>query len=259
MPIRHLVLFLTFAVFTAPSVASVDPSEVVHMTCDLDGDGVTEVIEFFMEAKHSSSASFIDDFTIVVNGDSTSHFSEVPTGEIICVDIDSLDNFMELAVSESGPSDDPAVFFFRYIGGELVELGKLPGRLNATRAGMVVDGSGEVQAHCRGHLLHTWFYACKFRLNAGNGFDLVREDFYPMGANLELREQLSLVSAPGGLNLSAVLPPGAKLTIVGSDDVRWCLVESEGSSQGWFELVDSGTLADGRRVHDVFHGLWNAD
>lgn len=251
-----ILVFVALAGFSAVSAESIDRNNLV---CDLDGDGVDEDIEFFMEAKHSKYTDVFDDFTIVVNGDSTSHYADALTGVFRSVDIDSLDNFKELSVSEYGPSDDPAVYFFRYIDGELIELGKLPGRLESGGPSMIVDGSGEVRARCRGQLLHTWFHACKFRVNENNRLDLVREGFYPMGAKLELREELSLVTEPGGKNLSTVLAPGAWITVVGSDDVRWCLAKTDDNVRGWFEMSDFNTLADGRKVHAVFQGLCLAD
>ena len=229
------------------------------MRCDLNGDGLEEDIEFIAESKHSSLPAWLDDFTIVINGDSTSRFASGLTGECLCVDIDPLDSFKELVVSEYGPSDDPAEYFFRYVDGELAELGKLPGRLNSDPASMLIDGSGEVQTRCRGQLLHTWYHPCKFRVGADHRFFPVPEDFYPMGVTLELLGRLSLLDKPGGRNVSAVVGPGAKITVVGSDDVRWCLAKTEDGVQGWFELVDFSRLADGRLVFEVFNGLCIAD
>ena len=233
---------------------TLNPVVISH---DLNGDGVIEEIRF--EPIEAAGQMGYHEFAIVVNGARSVYGGEYLTGEFHVVDIDSTDGLVELAASEYGPSDDPAVYFFRYPKHELIALGRLPGHLDSSWAGIAIDGSGMIVAHCRGRLLHTWWYACKYEVGQSGEFERVQEAAYPMDAKLTVRQELPLVSDVAGDEIVVVLRPGNLITVLSSDDVSWCLAESEDGVQGWFELASPMRLADGRSVHEVFEGLRIAD
>ena len=224
---------------------------------DLDGNGVEEEVVFDLERITEPISP--DRFHITIDGVRSSFGGSNLTGDFRVVDIDSTDNLLELAVPEYGPSDDCKSYFFRYLDGALIEMGALPGRLMQQPLPLLVDGGGTVFARCRGHVLHTWFYACKYRVTANHIFELIREPFYSMGAELKILAELDLHSTPGSDEIVATLQPGDKLTILGSDDINWCQVETEPGLLGWFEVDDRGYTLGGRMAQDVFDGLWLAD
>lgn len=93
---------------------------------DLDGDGETDTIAAVLE--HTSDTS------ILVNGISLEYAPMSPTEEIYIIDMDSRDNYKEIAIFDEGPSGDPTFIFIRYDGEELYSL--------PIDRGALMDGQG---------------------------------------------------------------------------------------------------------------------
>jgi hypothetical protein len=254
-----VILACLFSTLCVPNVGAEEVNTHTSFSCDLDGDGVAEAVEFRMSAIHTSSTTYYDDYYLSINGVGTSRFGNGLTGFCRPVDVDSTDKCVELAVSVTGPSGDDATHFFRYSNGELVEIGTLPGRPQSEWRPLVIDGSGVVVAHCRGRILHTWFYSCKHGINANGVFERIPEPTYPMGAVLTLKQGFALVEEIGSTAAAVELNQGDQITLLCSDDERWCLAETEDHRQGWFEVSSFNLLSDGRRATEVFKGLCMAD
>jgi hypothetical protein len=180
-------------------------------------------------------------------------------GKFEIVDIDSTDQFMEIVVPESGPSDDHGVYVFRFDGSEILSLGYIPG---AFYWGDQVrfDGSGIVTGTCRGHILCTWWYRCQFRLDEHQTLKHIEKDFYEMKhpLSLTLKTELSLKKSPSDTTTVGFLQPGDRLIVVGTDNESWCLIETESGLRGWF-AIERFRWINGKEVRDVFDGLRFAD
>lgn len=87
---------------------------------DLNGDGQEDEIEAVLGWHDSTNSSYIK-----VNGIKKSFYTDSPTGEAYIIDMDSKDNFVEVAVFDDGPSGDPIYDFFRYDGNELYNIGSI--------------------------------------------------------------------------------------------------------------------------------------
>lgn len=252
-----LASLLLFAHLANPALAG-RAQFASALSRDLDGDGKAEKIEF--AAPRMAGGDACCEFSIAINGHRSPVFHGVSlTGEIAVVDIDSTDNLLELAVPEYGPSDDYAVHFFRYVQGRLVAIGDLPGSMQPDWRTLLVDGSGVVRTRCRGKILQTWFYPCMFKVSSAGTFERLHEATYPMNTELTMLQELHLVSRIGDTNPSVTLRPGDKITVLCSDDERWCQVETHDGRVGWFEVLAYDKLADGRHAGEVFKGLSIAD
>jgi hypothetical protein len=227
------------------------------MSRDLDGDGVPERISF--EAAQDDHGNACCEFFITVNGTTYTYRGINVVGPMMVVDVDSTDSYLELAVSEHGPSSDEATYFFRYSGGTLVKTGELPGCPQADWRPLVVDGSGVVIAHCRGEILQTWYYPCKYDVGPSGFLERIYESSYPMGTDLTVLQDFKLVAASDASYAPVELHPGDKITVLSSDDRHWCLVETKDGKRGWFSVTGFSRLADGRSAHEVFEGLSSAD
>ena len=84
----------------------------------MDGDGKEDIINAVLKPRDDSSY-------IEVNGLEVSIYPDHPTGEIFIIDMDSRDNYLEVAVFDDGPSGDPIYMFFRYDGKELYSVGSI--------------------------------------------------------------------------------------------------------------------------------------
>jgi len=251
-------IFLALAVVVISGIAHADQELYpVEIEADLNGDGVTESILF--KPFNSEGGVGFCEYLLVINGIESSHHAVFLTGLIEVVDIDSSDPFKEITISEYGPSDDPASYFFRFKKGNLFELGCIPGSLGHGPNGLVVDGTGIVTANCRGNILHTWWHPCRYQIGQYGAFEVIPATNYIMNAKLEMLQTLSLLNSPGSSDFAVELSPGESITVISTDDVQWCQVKTENGEMGWFEMTNSETLADGRNVQEVFEGLCIAD
>lgn len=97
---------------------------------DLDGDGKNENIQALLSNDYNlNSYVKVNDITVEIYTDS-------PNGEVKIIDLDSNDNYLELACFDDGPSGDPHYKFFRYNGEELIALGEID-------SGAIMDGRGK--------------------------------------------------------------------------------------------------------------------
>lgn len=70
-----------------------------------------------------------------------------------------------------------------------------------------------------------------------------------------LKDRLEIFPDPGRSRPGIVLESGTSLVITKTDDKKWCAVETEDGTEGWFELDGCCKLPDGRFPPDVFDGL----
>lgn len=180
------------------------------------------------------------------------------TGTWSVVDIDTLDAYIEVAIHDDGPSADPELKFYRYVDGELVNLGSVEGgfgKWDSSRPA-VVDGSGVVRGTCRMRLLHTWYHECEYTVENGK---LVRRPrgWVAMNHPVTLRVPLRLRESPDGPELPDEIPADTEAVLGTTDDMRWCELIA-GDIRGWFE-VEGCCNVGGRWATDIFDGLVIAD
>ncbi|HHY83075.1 MAG TPA: hypothetical protein GX505_10430 [Clostridiales bacterium] len=92
---------------------------IVHGAYDLDGDGEEDKINAVL-VPNNGAGSFIE-----VNGMKVTLELENPTGLVSIIDLDSRDNYTEVAVFDNGPSEDPVFTFLRYDGSKLYPIGTI--------------------------------------------------------------------------------------------------------------------------------------
>jgi hypothetical protein len=121
-----------------------DPNQV--RTVDLNGDGVLDEIRFELlgapESFDGTYALFVNDAMIEGSG-----YNLDPGFQVL--DMDDMDPYLELAVSDFGPSDDYETDFYYYDGKELHSMGSTSGLI----PDMHFDGEGWFTAPTRGQIL----------------------------------------------------------------------------------------------------------
>lgn len=230
---------------TSNNIADGDTNVYVD-AADLNSDGIEETIrlEFI---KHSSS------FTLFVNDFSITEWGIGLHGYFKIVDIDSTDSIKEIAISESGPSDDLATHLYYYDGRSIISMGTVGGIPRA-------DGSGILRASTRGKILHTWFHSASYKLSNNHALEYIDMDLYAMNWTVTLKDTLALRESRKDSEIIVRLLPGEKVTILSSDDKEWCLVENSKGIKGWF-AVDGYDKIRGtnKTARELFEGLSYAD
>ena len=233
---------------------------------DLDGDGVKEniVLKTYEDAYSSYDTSeydlFVDDLSISVMGEMINPVFNI-------VDILKEDKYLEIAVSEEGPSSDYITTFFRYDGKSLHILARIEGYYglfsDASYTGdMVIDGSGTVKTSTRGVILQTWFYEDTYELREGDEFVHIVKDLYPMETEVTILKDLKTIQRREYYKDAFVLRPGENAIIMETDNKAWVSIQNSQGRIGWF-YVDDFYMIYGQEedlyATEYFDGLIMAD
>ena len=212
--------------------------KTTYKLSDLNGDSVLDTIDYKITKNYY-------EFTLKVNGAEYNGQG----------DIDTNDKFLEIAIKESGPSDDFATYFFYYENDTIVKMGKLPGTYD-----IIIDGSGIINTRKRGKILHTWFFPAEYRLNDIHHLEFIDQELYIMNRSFSMKDTLNIQKSPDDSTIIVTVYPGDRITIIGCDNKKWCLVETSNNINGWFAVKGySHIIGIGKDVYEIFDGLSNAD
>lgn len=249
---EHLFLQeqLTWYSRILPYVMTDQPDTTVTASADLDGNGRKESIRLDLYGGHSL-------FLLTINEQSLMGLGENIDPVIHLLDLDTEDSFLEVAIAESGPSDDYFTTFYRWTPDGFYSPGRVGGRPGA---GITIHGNGTLTALTRGQILHTWFYDRDIQINRFGYLTGVPTGYYPMNTPVTALVDLSLNTTPDGCGDTIRVNTGDTLVIVASDDQRLLQIQTADGQTGFLELEGfdriRGTSYNGR---DAFVGLNYAD
>lgn len=216
---------------------------------DLNSDGKADEISLICQPGASSYRLGVNGIWIEGQGDNLD-------GALYVSDIDARDKYLELVITESGPSSDEASYFYFYDGRRLQFMGRVQGGPYALK----IDGSGIFSSKTRGHILHTWFYTEQYKLNRKHGLESIPQQYYRMNTLVKLKTSLTLLEDPGKTKIAGNLQEGSFAIITRTDNEGWCEIEGPNDLKGWFEVQDNLLIkGTGRNSSEVFEGLNFAD
>ncbi len=219
------------------------------MAIDLNGDNKTDSIKFECEPGGSK-------FTLNINGSKVTGNGDNLDGSIFVCNIDKDDKYKELAITESGPSDDLATQFFYYNGKEIIPMGRVQGSGYSIK----IDGSGIFTTSTRGEILQTWFYTDKYRLSKEHKLENIPQEMYTMNTVVTVRKPISLNKDKNDSSETLDLAPLDIVLIRASDNKEWCLVEDSSGNKGWLQIEGFYNIkGTDLTASDVFGGLCFAD
>ena len=237
--------------------------------CDLDGDGTEDEVYYF--AVPDDTALSGTRYGLDVNSTRFLHpeldnpaeaygiWLDYPDLDYYyIVDLDTSDNYMEIAICDHGINDYPYTYFFRYDSGTLTCIGFVPG-LPADHE-TVYNGDGTLLALSRLDLLQTWFAQRKYALQDGT-IALVPGEFCNPnmgGYTVELLREVTVYTQPDLSSDTLTLAPSTSVTFPSTDGVNWVEVRCADGSSGWLYLSSYTTIVSGEDqllAWDVFDGL----
>lgn len=228
---------------------------------DLNNDGIEERIVLTID-------EWVNHYILQVNNIIATASGEEIESVFNIVDINTNDNYKEIAISEYGPSSDYATTFYYYDNEMLFPMGKIEGFYGPAYSygedinwnQVKIDGNGKIITQSRGQILQTWFYQDEYKLSNEHMLVNVPKDLYEMSTEVEVVEEFTLQKSRIDYTDAITLKKGEKVTIVASDNKEWCLVENSQGETGWF-AVDNFDIVRGlnKRASEVFIGLNNAD
>lgn len=230
----------------------VDLKTTKTLEVDLNFDGDKEFIK--LECDEWGNV-----FTLSINQLSITSYGSNIDREIVIVDIDKKDKVLEIAIPESGPSDDLFTSFYRYTGNNIDFIGKIGGKPGA---GLTVNGDGTVTATTRGNILHTWFYKDEYMLAPNHSLIRVEpvDGLYSMGEyKVKVIKSIPIYRAPNREVLKE-LRIGEEVKLMATDDKELVLLETQDGEQGWI-MIEGFWNIKGTKLNagEVFEGLSMAD
>ena len=215
---------------------------------DLDGDGTLEYVRYSYQMDEEALSLV----TLEINEAIQMVVPLVYAMDYFAVvDLDEADNYKELVISDYGPSDDYVSYIYRYAEGALHEVGVVEGLFSL---GLGIDGAGRVLARTRLNLLQTWYMDKPYNLQDGQL--IPEEGIYTTYHRVFLKEMLPVYEAPDANSPSFTIPEGTLATLIATDDVMWCCIETEEGEKGWFRVDNFDTLTDlALTGMEVFVGL----
>ena len=212
-----LLLFLLFGEWALYSQEPDKPRIIIkRLSEELNGEGRKEFITF---ACYTTQETYdFNRFVLEVNDKMVVSRGHNLDREIRIVDIDARDNYKEIAIPESGPSDDYATHFFCFLKDSIIDMGTIPGSHKVK-----IDGSGVIQTYQRGAILHTWFFPAEYKLDEKHKLVFVESDLYSMNTKVVLKDKLPLQRSSSDATIIFTLGIGDHATIIGSDNEKWCL------------------------------------
>lgn len=209
---------------------------------DLDADGEEEMVAFAYEGEAPYE---INQYTLMVNGESVTEAGETLTGDFYIVSMDG--ETFQLLVPENGASGDYCVFVWAWQDGTLQKIGSL-----YTEIENLYVKNGLIYCREISQIFQTLYVDMVYELVDGS-FQEVKQDLYVMGNTLTLLQDLPTYSEQGGAEEDGpVLTAGSEVVVVGTDNEAWVwLSVSETGETCWVQVTDYCYLVTGGIVEDA--------
>ncbi len=232
---------------------------------DLDGDGSEE--EVYYQVTYDENYSPVSSFTVDGQDYSAEVAMEFPCIDAYyLIDLDRTDDFVEIALMDYGPSDDPLTYFYRLKkDGTLKFIGEVTDLWSSSSCYLKSDN--HIVANNRLDLLQTWFASASWTVNDDETISLVEgEIYYPQttySTNVNLIQNIMVYSAMDeNSEKIEVTPEDGPIRFTATDNVHWIEFETNDGRILYLYMKDFSTIvSDGTEIDtlSVFEGLILAD
>jgi hypothetical protein len=218
---------------------------------DLNGDEKKE--EIIYKNLHNAG------YKLSANGSSVEDDKYTDLADFFAVvDIDKSDKYLEILISDYGPSSDDYSTFYFFNNNKLIKMGETAGVIEYNE--IKIDGSGNFSARTRGQILQTWYFDKHYKLTSEHKLIEIPQDIYLTDYDVFVKSQIKLYTERNETGDYFDLLEGQIVKIVGTDDKEWCLIETSAGKKGWFALEHFNQIRnEGLDAGSVFAGLSNAD
>ncbi|MFB0919292.1 MAG: hypothetical protein QMB62_00185 [Oscillospiraceae bacterium] len=227
------------------------------VTVDLNSDGKKEEVCYDL-IDDTSDTSFSGKIPrLLINGidcynvasSNQEIYIDNPEPAYYCItDIDTLDNMLEIALMDYGPSSDYMTHFFRYDGTGLIYYGYMSGMIISSftdKSDLTFNGDGTINSYMRLSVLQTWWAEAKWKLTDSGLEPVEQKLYYPVcptefGAdphtNVTLNIDIEVYEKNDFESAKSVLPSGTALTFIATDNKEWVLAKTSDGTECWIHL-----------------------
>ena len=256
--------YLDIQINEAPSQEEKYDKEITA-EIDLDGDG--SIDQIMLKTEKNPYYDEVLSYVLLVNDEEITYEGSMIDPLFHVVNISSKDSYLEIAVSEEGPSSDFLTVFYRYKNGELTKLAEIQGFLGKypgsdTVGDVKLDGNGRISTRTRGEVIQTWFYDDSYLLTEEDELLKEEKDFYPFETEVKLLKELKTVTSPDNTTEAYVFKPGESATLLETDNKEWVSIGNDSGEVFWFQISNySEILGQDEKAYayDYFEGLNMAD
>jgi len=196
--------------------------EAVCVSLKPQGDGMT-LVQLSINGVDCSDALYAD-----------GAFFDCPDPDFWAItDVYSVDNLLEIAIQDWGPSSDYYTNFYRFESGEVYYFGGMQGLVwseSLRRGDVTFEEDGFVDTYLRFRVLQTWFGFVRYEIGNAGLLSLVPQPLYYATAptSVTTLAPLSAYDAVDGKRYT--VETGVNLTVLATDNNEWIYCEAPGSA-----------------------------
>lgn len=188
---------------------------------------------------------------------------ESPVSDVFYItDISETDDYLEIALLDEGPSDDPVTLFFRY-DGTLTFLGGVAGFPFSEQTGGMngFDGWGNITGMTRMDLIETAYLEGYWYLEDDKICEQTEVSWHNMlpSSGHTLYVDLPVYCSMDDTSASDTIPAGTQVYFLGSDMKEWILVRGKDGTQGYIHVKDGSILGLDQPADVVMSDLYFFD
>lgn len=239
---------------------------------DLSGDGVSNRISY--QVIQDGASYQVTPWRCEITIDGTSYDLENAgnlyihhplTDAFYITDIVEDDGFLEIAILDDGPSDDPITYFFRY-DGALSYIGSVSGFPFSDIAGGIgkngFNGFGGIVGEDRTDLIETSYPEGYWQYDFTRN-QLVYQDIewhsYPFPSAHTLYEDLPVHSRPDASSGISFIPADTEVYFLATDMKAWILVKGKNGDKGYMQVADGKIVDLDKIAYEVISDLYFFD
>lgn len=241
--------------------------------CDLNGDGVEDKICYSVQP--STNPNHWTGYTLSLEINGITYIDPLldnPTGDLgfwmegpnmkyyYIVDLDTRDDYLELALTDWGMNDYTTTHYFRLNEDVLSYLGCTPGLPDDHTT--VFNGDGSLTCRASLNVLQTWYGLCTYSLQDGQivrkSGEFCQPELPAPGWVVSLQQAITVYDSPDLNSATTVLQPSNALSFPSTDGEHWVQIRCADGSSGWVYFSNFSTIVcDGAELSsfDVFGNL----
>ena len=231
---------------------------------DLNGDGQQDKVLFGVNYSQEDYSAMI---TFQVDGKDVASDAvmEFPKEEYYLIDLDQNDNYIEIAILDYGPSDDPVTYFYRYLeDGNVIMLGSITDLWSSESCSLIENGL--IEGSTRLAPLQTWFASAHWKLEGDKLEPLEEGMYYPYKTSMRGNNILKNVTVYEKMDQSSkktvLTSADSPVIFVATDNKNWVELETGDERTFYLYIEEYSTVeSDGNMLEatEVFDSLIIAD
>jgi len=115
----------------------------------------------------------------------------------------------------------------------LVSMGNFP---NA------IVTNNNVKVTYKSKILPNWSYIKCYKLDSNHLLIPIEEGLYNVNKKFILNDYLPLLKSQNDTTYFTILKPDEEVTVLATDENKWCLIKSENGIEGWYKIEENSFL-----------------